>query len=201
MSDDHARHRGHRSVRLKSYDYSTPGLYFLTTCSDQMECIFSRITDGQAHLTDLGRIVLATWNAIPAHFASTNLHSFIVMPNHVHGILQIARPFSAHGKGKVAISQLPHVTVRSLAAIVRSFKAEVTRRAHAELRWKNKIWQRSYFERIIRDGQEFAETTRYVVENPLHWQWDEENPDRDSSERHPQLGRSMLRPYAQNTAF
>jgi REP element-mobilizing transposase RayT len=98
------------------------------------------------------------------------------MPNHLHGIIEIdAKGLAQHAapvRGK-----LPAATPRdaSLSVIVRSFKAEVTKRGRLELNWKGEIWQRNYFDRVIRDGREFSNASRYIAENPLKWEWDREN--------------------------
>jgi putative transposase len=194
MSDDQTLHPGHRSVRLKFYDYSTPGLYFLTICAHRRRCIFGRILDGKIHNNALAQIVQETWMAIPSHFPSVNLHSFVVMPNHVHSILEITNRPETDTSRRSPNSKGPHVAPCSLGAIVRSFKAEVTRRAGQELHFPGELWQRSYFERVIRDGQEFANATTYIAENPLRWQWDQENPDRQNSTRLSQQGRSIAAP-------
>jgi hypothetical protein len=82
-------HPGHRSIRLRGYDYTPEGLYFITICSHEKHCIFGNIVDAQAILSPLGRIVHECWVAIPLHFAETRLHTFVIMPNHLHGIVEI----------------------------------------------------------------------------------------------------------------
>ncbi len=98
------------------------------------------------------------------------------MPNHVHGIIEIsATGLAQHAaplQGKVRTAA---PLAASLSTIVRSFKAEVTRRSRLELNWEGEIWQRSYFDRVIRDGREFSNASRYIAENPLKWEWDREN--------------------------
>jgi REP-associated tyrosine transposase len=194
MSDDQTLHPGHRSVRLKFYNYSTPGLYFVTICAHRRRCIFSQIVGGEVHLSQLARIIEETWMAIPSHFPSVHLHSFVTTPNHVHGILEITNRPNTRTDRLSPDSKAPYVNPCSLGAIVRSFKVEVTRQARQQLHWQTEIWQRNYFERIIRDVQEFANATIYIAENPLRWQWDQENPDRASSTPLSQPGRSKAAP-------
>ena len=167
-------------MRPKNRDYSAPGLYFVTICATQMRCIFGHIHQKCVELTPLGHIARESWIGIPVHFARVNLNSFVIMPNHIHGIIEIvsaglaqhAAPLQERQTGGV----LQGVPVGSLSAIVRSFKAEVTRRSRLELHSQGRIWQPNYFDRVIRDGREFSNASRYIAENPLKWEADLENP-------------------------
>lgn len=117
--------------------------------------------------------------AIPRHFAQVTLHEFVIMPNHVHGLIAIMPSPLVGAQHRCALpagATMNGVASGSLSAIVRSFKAIVARRAHKELGWKGPVWQRNYFERVLRDGQEISDASRYVAENPLKWEWDRENP-------------------------
>jgi REP-associated tyrosine transposase len=181
MKGEEALHPGHRSIRLQDYDYSAPGSYFVTICAHEKRCIFGRISGPGVELNAPGRIVRECWIAIPLHFARVNVHAFVIMTNHMHGIIEIgcqagaqhAAPLRdirpAEGRQKLRPG--------ALSAIVRSFKGAVTRKAREELGCKGEIWQRNYFERIVRDGQEFADASAYIVENPRKWEWDRENPE------------------------
>ncbi|MEO1522737.1 MAG: hypothetical protein AAFU78_18425, partial [Cyanobacteria bacterium J06633_2] len=82
-------HHHRRSIRLKGYDYSSPGAYFITICTYQRQCLFGEIIDRKMHLNTFGHIAAACWNEIPNHFRQTILDSYVIMPNHVHGILVI----------------------------------------------------------------------------------------------------------------
>ena len=177
MSDE-VLHPGHRSVRLKDYDYSAAGFFFVTICAYEKRCIFGRIVDGQMELTAVGRIGHESWIAIPSHFPSVSLHAFVIMPNHVHGIIEIGCQAGAQHAAPLQRTdpKVPQVAPGSLVAIVRSFKAGVTLRARREQRWAEEIWQRNYFERVVRDGQELSDATRYIAENLMKWERDRENP-------------------------
>jgi putative transposase len=170
------------ATRLKTRDYAAQGLYFVTACANYKKCIFGKIANGKNDRSPLGQMVHETWLRIPEHFTNIRLHEFTVMPNHFHGILEVASSFvvAQHAApvqaGPVSSSGL--VSSGSLSAIVRSFKAEVTRRARIELNWHGEVWQRNYFDRVIRDGNEFAAATRYIAENALRWEWDVENQAR-----------------------
>jgi putative transposase len=184
-----ARHR--RSIRLKHRDYALPGPYFVTICAEEKRCIFGRIDNGGLVPTELGRLVRECWVSIPEHFPQTTLHAFVVMPNHVHGLIAILpiplpiplpTPLPIPLVGAQHCCALPQAATNkgvqpgSLGAIMRSFKAIVAKRAHKELGWNGPVWQRNYFERVLRDGREFSNASSYIAENPMKWEWDHENP-------------------------
>jgi putative transposase len=181
MRGEDVFHPGHRSVRLRDYDHSSPGFYFVTVCAHQKRSLFGRIISARPELSRLGQIAHETWVGIPMHFAHVNLHTFVIMPNHVHGIIEIgcqagaqhAAPLQEHPSVEVCRHA---VSRRSLSAIVRSFKAATTTGARIELNCKGEIWQRNYFDRLIRDGRELSDASRYIAENPMKWEWDRENP-------------------------
>lgn len=166
------------SKRLKYRDYSSHGLYFVTICANYKRCIFGEVSAGHVKLSAVGRIAHETWMTIPLHFCNVNLHAFAVMPNHIHGIVEITESrLAQHPASLRHTSRVTDQGVRpaSLSAIVRSYKAEVTRRARLELNWKEETWQHNYFDRVIRDGREFAAATSYIAENPLHWEREKDN--------------------------
>jgi putative transposase len=110
---------------------------------------------------------------LPGRHAEICLHGHMVMPNHVHGIIEIvselralqAAPLQGDKAGTGGFVRLPLLSV-----VVRSFKADVRRRAGVELGWCAEIWQKNYFDRVIRDGREFANAARYIAENPVRWE-------------------------------
>jgi len=166
------------SRRLKYRDYSAPGVYFVTVCSDFKRCTFGKVVYKKMELSLLGRIVEEAWLALSSRIFGIQLHAHVVMPNHIHGIVEIiprklspptAPLQTAEGRTTVSLRQKIR-PIPSLSIIVRSFKADVTRRAGVELEWKKEIWQRNYFDRVIRDGREFANASRYIAENPTRWQ-------------------------------
>jgi putative transposase len=87
--DEEGLHPGHKSIRLKEHDYAAPAAYFVTICSEQRKHLFGKLVEAKAELSELGRIARETWIAIPFHFAHAKVHQFVVMPNHVHGIIEI----------------------------------------------------------------------------------------------------------------
>ena len=165
------------SSRITNRDYSLAGFYFVTICADYKRCIFGKVKGKRVQLSALGRIAHESWINIPYHFSRVNLHELVVMPNHVHRILEITAGLAQHAgplhKRETSAAKGP--PPQSLSTIVRSYKADVTRRAHAEPNWKGEVWQHNYFDRVIRDAREFLNATRYIAENPLKWEWDREN--------------------------
>jgi REP element-mobilizing transposase RayT len=176
-SSDEDLHPGHHSIRLKDHDYSGRGFYFLTICAHEKKCVFGRIASREVLLTPLGQIVGECWMGIPEHFPRVHLHGFVLMPNHLHGIIEIDRQLGRSSAAPLRGTQ-PRVVAGSLGAVVRSFKAAVTKRAKRELRWDGEVWQRNYFERALRDGKEHADARQYIQENILNWELDLENPER-----------------------
>ena len=163
-------------MRLSAYDYRASGLYFVTICASQKRCVFSALKEETIRLTPLGKIIREVWFAIPRHFARVNLHSYMIMPNHFHGIIELSAklPDQTLPMDKTQISLAQSVAAGSLSAVVRSFKAEVSRRARHDLNWQGRVWQPNYYDRVIRDGREFEHATRYILENPLMWEKDPE---------------------------
>ena len=184
-----AEARGNRrSIRLKNRDYALPGPYFVTICAHERHCVFGCIADGSLVPSALGHLVRECWVVIPEHFPRATLYEFVIMPNHLHGVIALA----SHLHGLIALAPLVGAQHRcalpggttangvapgSLGAIIRSFKAIVARRAHKELGWTGSIWQRNYFERVLRDGKEFSDVSTYIAENPKRWEIDRENPE------------------------
>ena len=138
---------------MKDYDYSQEGYYFITICTHFKAHMLSEVTGNTTKLTAAGAIVQSIWDAIPRHFDDVQIDAFVVMPNHVHGILHLTRSGSS-----------------SVPGIVQTFKSISTRRIHnVRSKRDESIWQRNYYERIIRTERELALTRLYIVLNPLLW--------------------------------
>jgi putative transposase len=186
-----------RSVRLPGFDYSQPGQYFVTVCAFQKRCLFGSITDDRPSLSRIGRIVYDVWISIPSHTNVVELDSFVVMPNHIHGILTMkprarrAVPLPEHQRPEASGDSihggsLPeqesheafgHPVSGSLSTIIRSYKSETTRQARQLLRNSSfRLWQRGFHESVLRTGDDYANAARYIYENPLRWNVDSENP-------------------------
>ncbi len=170
-----------RSTRLKGYDYSGAGAYFITICTHGRECLFGEVMDGAMRLNDTGRAVQAEWARLPERFQSVDLDEFVVMPNHVHGIIHVGALLAAPllvPPGQGAASSAP-----TLGDILRAFKSISAIAVNRLLgRSGRSLWQRNYYEHIIRNEHELARAREYIANNPLQWALDRENPD--SSQPH-----------------
>jgi putative transposase len=180
MVEEKKFHR--RSIRLQGADYSDPGAYFVTICAASHRNIFGRIENGLSVLKPLGKIVRECWVQIPTHFPAATLKEFVVMPNHLHGIvgLTVGARYIVPLDRRARTPECFQKPVKgSIPTIVRTFKAAVVRKAKKELGIQgHTIWQRNYFERVLRDGKEYSDASRYILENPQHWERDKENQNR-----------------------
>lgn len=156
-----------RSIRLPGYDYTSAGAYFVTICTKHKECLFGKIENGVMCLNAAGRIAEQCWNDIPVHFPHTALDEWVVMPNHVHGIVF----FHDNHVGAKNVSPLQG-TAKTIGSVVRGFKIGVTKwmRQHTDV---YEVWQRNYWERIIRDENELHGIREYIRSNPALWETDE----------------------------
>jgi REP element-mobilizing transposase RayT len=199
--DPQKHHR--RSIRLRGYDYSSPGAYFITICSHNKQFLFGNVADGQMHRNDYGEIVQKEWFGSATIRKEIQLDAWMVMPNHVHGIVMIT-PVAAHGHAPGTATAL-HPTVprgvgahghaplqrrpRSLATFVGGFKGTVKSRINEMRRTLGApVWQENYYEHIIRNGDELNKIREYILTNPSRWANDRENPERqptDSSDDEP----------------
>lgn len=181
MCDDD--HIGRRSIRLPEYDYTQEGAYFITICTAGKRHLFGEIDAVRMRLNKLGHIANTCWLETPRHNRNVMLDYFVIMPNHLHGIIFITEqqqppirdiPRVTVGAQHAAPSRLPEVVPNSVGAIVRSYKSAVARiihslRGHEHL----KIWQRNYYEHVIRNEDDLLQTREYVANNPAQWALDE----------------------------
>jgi REP element-mobilizing transposase RayT len=182
-----------RSTRLRGYDYTQPGAYFVTICAHQRDEIFGEVINGEMRLSALGKIVYEEWLRSAQIRKEIQIFEdeFVVMPNHLHGIVRIIETVGADGvrledgRGTRRESDARRASLRraprSLGSFVAGFKASVTSRAGRELNMMG-IWQRNYYEHIIRNEAEFKNIWDYIDTNPLHWQKDKLHPSASRSE-------------------
>jgi putative transposase len=183
---DPLHHR--RSIRVPLYDYAGPGAYFVTTVTEDRANVFGRIMGVEMQLSTQGRIAEACWRAIPEHFARVELGPYVVMPNHVHGIIVI-HDQAAMQSPPVGATQWvaptpdgrrpirPHGPPRgSIGAIIGAYKSAVTRTIVREFGGVPHIWQRNYYEHIIRDEDDWNRIHLYIEANVANWAEDAENP-------------------------
>ena len=178
MCYDPERHH-RRSIRLKGYDYTQPGAYFVTICTYDRRCLFGRIVDGAMRLNLFGKIVRDEWFKTSQVRQNVVLypHEFVVMPNHIHGIIRIVGNLVG-AQRRCAPTCRINVTPGSLGAIVRAFKSAARRINQIRNTLGQPVWQRDYYEHIIRNEDELNRIRGYIVDNPLRWHLDRENPER-----------------------
>ncbi len=186
--DPDIHHR--RSIRLPLFDYSAPGAYFVTLCTHRKEFLFGIVAEGQMTQNECGEIVSLYWNYLPKRFARLEVDSFIVMPNHVHGIIGITGAVD-EPPGVGAIHESPLRAQRRkmlLSKIIGYFKMNTSKRIN-EIRGtpERPVWQRNYYEHIIRNDDELCKIRGYMATNPLRWAQDRENPmaERDGDDEPP----------------
>ena len=160
-------------LRLPAYDYAQVGAYFVTIVTHGRISLFGEIIDGDMRINRLGSITQAIWTELPKHFKGISTDQFVIMPNHVHGIIHITDVVGTQH----AAPAKSHVHPGSLGAIVRSFKAAVSKRCkQQDVVSAATIWQRNYYDHVIRDENELARIREYIATNPLRWSLDPENP-------------------------
>jgi REP element-mobilizing transposase RayT len=174
---DKPHHR--RSLRVKYYDYSESGAYFVTICTSGRRCLFGKVINGEMRLSGTGRIVEAEWLYVAVARPNIKLDQFVVMPNHFHGILWIAGTDEGTASCAPTMPRFGYLVPGSLSAIIRSFKSSVTNRYNKNQKsTSNTIWQRNFYEHVIRDETSLNHIREYIINNPLSWELDRENPER-----------------------
>ena len=178
---EHAsEHKSRRSICLTGYDYSNVGMYFVTICAVRGEHILGSVRGKEVLLNPIGEIVQTVWIEIPRHFSNTTLETHVVMPNHIHGILHIQSKLpgainpAGHGD---TLQRFGKPIPGSIPTIVRSFKSAASKRARESgLAIGESIWQRGYFEHIVRNTDEYVEIANYIRLNPVRWEIEKNNP-------------------------
>jgi REP element-mobilizing transposase RayT len=159
LPNDPRRH----SLRLPGYDYSQAGAYFITACTQHRVMRFGEVINCDVRLNDMGTIVQQTWDDLPTHYQGIELDAFIVMPNHVHGIIILADQ-----------SERRH----PISEIVRGFKTFSARGVNKCAGSRSVLWQRGYYEHVIRNEKALDRIRAYVANNPSRWADDPENISR-----------------------
>ncbi len=182
-----------RSIRLKGYDYSQSGLYFITICCQHRRCLFGKITVGansirpnnqsirpEMILNEFGQIAHNEWIKTPEIRDNVELGEFIIMPNHIHGIIrlrggELPSPNKSNSPIKLGdriirgeFNSPPQSPSNNIGAIVRGYKSSVTKQLNL-LNIGCVVWQRNYYEHIIRDDKSFQNITNYIKNNPAKW--------------------------------
>ena len=161
-----------RSVRLANIDYTSTGAYFVTICVQEKRTVFGIVSGDSVILSSMGKKVEEFWLSIPDHFPNVSLDEYVIMPNHIHGIILMRNESSSEQQEK-AFQKVP---VGSLSSIIRSFKAAVTR-SLKQNGVSNFQWQRGFYEHVIRSEKAMNSIREYIRLNPRKWSIDKENPN------------------------
>jgi REP element-mobilizing transposase RayT len=164
--------RERKRTRLIGFDYATPGAYFITTVVKDRLCVFGKIRNGTCLLNPFGQIVEEQWRWLHDQYLYLTMDEFVVMPNHVHGIINIADCPDNRSVGDGRDRSLQKI--KSLSELIGAFKTTSSKRIH-----KSGLpafrWQKSFYERIVRNDQELQRIQEYIHSNPLTWERDIEN--------------------------
>ena len=176
-----------QSLRLTEYDYSQPGAYFVTICTQDRECLLGDIVNGEMRLNAAGQMVQSVWDDIPSHYLGIETDAFVIMSNHIHAIIVLVgaapcgRPNSDKGQARGPAPTTD--TILSLSDVVHRFKTMTTKRYADGVKqngwpaFMGRFWQRNYYEHVIRNEADLAEIREYILNNPARWNEDENNPD------------------------
>ncbi len=180
-----------QSTRLQGRDYSQPGAYFITVCTYKKEKFFGDIVNGEMNLNIPGQYAFYQWKNLPDRFPNIDLDEFIIMPNHIHGIIVIRTDMGegsdirdSETKERLISDPSPlqsneNIRVNgtvpgSLGAIIQNFKSSTSRKINAIPNMKNiKLWQVNYYDHIIGDEKDYARIVHYIRNNPQEWEKDE----------------------------
>ncbi|MBI5412118.1 transposase [Candidatus Peregrinibacteria bacterium] len=193
-----------RSIRLKGYDYSQNGAYFITICAQNRECLFGEIVDEKIKLNDAGKMIDVQWDALLNRFSNIQLDEYVVMPNHFHGIIAIVQIVGAPlvgAQNRVGCgteiragtrpaptdaqipTDTPNVSVGAtnptIGDIIGAFKSITTHEYVNGVKTRHwpffdkKLWQRNYYENIVRDKNSLNRIREYIINNPKNWKQDE----------------------------
>jgi putative transposase len=184
-----------KTIRLKDYDYSKQGMYFITICTQNREHLFGEIIDDKMLLNNAGEMIEKIWFEIPKFYNGFELYEFVIMPNHIHGIIEIidnvgANPCicpnlyisskkSLQQQGEHGGSPLQKTNYQiSISELIQRFKTLTTNKYIRMVKdgvlpsFDKRIWQRNYYENIIRNEEQYLKVSEYIINNPLKWHKD-----------------------------
>jgi len=169
--DPKIHHR--KSIRLKNCDYSQAGLYFITICSQNRLHLFGEIANDTMVLNDVGKMVWDEWHKSEEIRDEIKMHEFVVMPNHLHGIVEIIVGVGANGRSPLREQSMQP---RSIGSLIAGFKSSFTAKMNRmDSTPKRKLWQRNYWEHIIHNDNEYQRIAQYIINNPKKWALDKLN--------------------------
>ena len=187
IGGDASDRRARSSLRLEGYDYGAWGPYFVSIVVDNRRPLFGEVVDEELRLNAAGEMAESVWAALPRRFPAVRLDAFVVMPNHIHGIIVIDHSDTVNtterATTRVAPTGAPDAGRRTaLGDVVGAYKSlttvEYTRgvAVHGWPRFRGRLWQRNYYEHIIRDDRSLERIRAYILDNPARWPTDPENP-------------------------
>ncbi len=195
MPYDPQRHH-RRSLRLKGYDYTQPGAYFVTICTQHGECLFGNVTETTMVFSHAGCMVQAIWEQLPQRFLPIELDAYVVMPNHFHAIVIFVgaslvgaplvdcqdKAFPVSARSRAGTRPAPTVQNPSLGDVVGAFKSITTNayingvRRRSWPPFDRRLWQRNYYEHMVRTERALQAIQQYIADNPARWHLDRYNP-------------------------
>ncbi len=172
-------------TRLKGYDYSHNGYYFVTICTKDREEWFGKVENGKMVLSTSGEVAGNSWAEIPLHFQQIQIDQFSVMPNHVHGILiieedMVGNAYMRSNQRNAFMHSLQDRTKMLLSKIIQQYKATVTRKINSLEGGLYFGWQKSFYDHVIRNDKSLDNLRQYIINNPLEWELDIENTKSNS---------------------
>jgi REP element-mobilizing transposase RayT len=190
VTEPQAKYTNRHSIRLKGYDYTKSGFYFITICTQHRKHLFGEIQNGKMFLNNAGTAIQNVWDEIPQFYNGINIDAFQIMPNHIHGIIHIVGTVGTVGAGPCACpnnvqpsGQPQGVAPMTLTLfdVVGRFKSITTKKyidgvnQNNWQRFDGKLWQRNYWEHIIRNENEYLRISQYIIDNPIKWDHDKLN--------------------------
>jgi len=184
MNDEPPQPR-RRSIRLKGFDYTEPGAYFVTIVTQDRSCLFGEVVDGHMELNSAGMVITRWWLELTRTFPTVDTDQFVVMPNHCHGIIIIDVPVGADLRVGPTGARPAHQGAHAgapLPTIMQWFKTMTTNEYMRGVKTSNwpafrgHLWQRSYYEHVIRTEESLDRIRQYILDNPVRWAFDRENP-------------------------
>jgi putative transposase len=159
--------------RLKDYDYSQPGAYFVTVCTKNRFCLFGEIHNDRIKFNSYGEIIRLSWLRLPDYYPNVELDAFVIMPNHIHGVIFLKDVGAGLKRAPTGFEGKPY----PLSEIIRGFKTFSSRQINKLRNTPGaSVWQRNYYEHVIRKDESLAQIREYIETNPLRWALDRENP-------------------------
>ncbi|MCC8186843.1 MAG: hypothetical protein LIP08_04855 [Bacteroides sp.] len=151
------------STRASWWDYGQNGFYFVTICTHNQKCYFGEIIESEMQLSPIGQIAWQCWADIPQHFSFVKLDVFVIMPNHIHGIIIIDKEQTLPSEPGNKFQPQSE----NLASIIRGYKSGVSKQVkHIAIDFK---WQARFHDHIIRNDKNYARIANYIINNPIHW--------------------------------